>query len=86
MNLKQLHIEINVGNYFKIRSTPLPVPQFLKLISLCLSSSNGNLPYCKFFFFLESYCDMEKPLFCHPDPQGSDGPKSMQQNKKKVNW
>lgn len=52
MNLKQLHIEINVGNYFKIHSTPLPVPQFLKLISLCLSSSNGNLPYCKFFFSL----------------------------------
>lgn len=98
MNLKQSHIEINVGNYFKIHSTPLPVLQFLTSISLCLSSSDrnlgylqffplstseGNLPNLNFFFPLNCIEVWENLFFCHPGPQRSDGPKPIQQRGKK---
>lgn len=64
MNLKRSQIEINVGNYFKIHSTPLPVLQFWKAISLCLSFSDGNLSHLQFFPLSTS--DGNLPYFFSP--------------------
>lgn len=43
MNFKKSHTEIKVGNYFKMNSIHLAAFQFLKLISLCLSTSDGEI-------------------------------------------
>lgn len=54
MNFKKSHTEIKVGNYFKINSIHLAAFKFLKLISLCLSTSDGDLFYLQ-FLSLEYY-------------------------------
>lgn len=83
MNFKKSHTEIKVGNYFKINSIHLAAFQFLKLISLCLSTLDGDLflPSVAFPWILLR----DGNTLSHPGSERSDGPKSTQQNKKQDN-
>lgn len=73
MNLKRSQIEIKIGNYYKINSTHLPEFQFLKLISLCFSTSDGDLFLLSISFPWILLRDGK--TLSHPDPETSDGPK-----------